>query len=1366
MASSRDKKQLLKKLVPLNLLPEEDLEQLLKHARFEELKKGQYLFRQGDTEYLNVYLLSGKVALLLDGKEVDTVVAGSNTARFPIAHQIPRKNSARALSPTEYVLIDNRRLSDLLAKAGNEEYHVTEFDGESGGDDWMTQLLQSRVFQQIPASNIQSVMMRMEEVEAKKHQEIIKQGGEGDYFYLIHRGHCSVTRQDKDADPVEVGELGPGDSFGEEALLSDSPRSCSVTMMTDGVLLRLSKEDFIEFVKRPLAKSLSYEDASARVRAGAKWLDVRPLEVYERGHIPGSINLPVNTIRYQASSLAPDQFYVAYCDTGQYSATAAFLLINLGFEVAVLGGGLSAAPADVVEKESGAKVITLHPEDEVIESESFEREDRDAKKLAKAEVQIQGLAQKLKKLEGEKKASEAQWLSELKELKHSLESSQQALEGSENQRKSEQETLLQLRKDTELLKQELEQARSEAREQGQKLETLETERNVLQQKQSELSAELERLRSGDSEKDTRYQSAVNEIQARSRQLEEAQKQQQDLQQEQTKLKVELEQKQEAIASADRERAELQRKLEELTGALEQQKSGEADEDNRQLHALQQERSRLSAELKQQREELDASKQEREELLTKLNELEQENAGKLQTAQSEREVLQQEKSRLVAELEKLREAASSVDREKAGQQSALAEARERVKSLEEERERLAKTLASLQQEGSNQAKLAGEFQSLKQALAETARNRDEVGSRVAELQKANEQLASDIQSRDRALEDAAQREATSEARIQQLNQEIEGLRGRIEKTSAEDRSGELEGRNKELEAELHSLTAALEEADRSHEREQRRVLELEEQSSRQSEELSSLKRELLEAEGRMRELQGQHEDLRSRSEKESAQRQGGEADAEEMEALRAELELVRTQAEEELYALKAQLEEARAGSQQTHTVKEADRQELVELQRSLEKRKQELARADIERRHLEDAVEDRDSQIDQLRLELEQVHAEAEARESNLREADEARAQVEEALYDLQHQLEEITVYGNFPENFVQGPPSSERFSRKEKRRERTPMSRSKLLLLGFVALFGLLEGVAIYSGKGELISLMIEGGKGIFATRQVEDTPVVAVERAPSEGTSSSGREISATEASREGQTVGKTTLVAGTVLRDVGEGPVMLKISGGEFTMGSDRDQLQVNEQPTHKVVVNDFAISREEITFEEYDRFARATGRRLPDDNGWGRGDRPVIYVDWDDAVAYTEWLSKRTGKRYRLPTEAEWEYVARGGSDDLFWWGYKIGKGNAACFECGSEWDSKSTAPVGSFKPNAFGVHDTAGNVREWVEDCYHPNYVDAPADGGAWVESGCRERVARGGAFNKPGESMRSTWRGRFDADTRLPTVGFRVVRELN
>jgi formylglycine-generating enzyme required for sulfatase activity len=171
------------------------------------------------------------------------------------------------------------------------------------------------------------------------------------------------------------------------------------------------------------------------------------------------------------------------------------------------------------------------------------------------------------------------------------------------------------------------------------------------------------------------------------------------------------------------------------------------------------------------------------------------------------------------------------------------------------------------------------------------------------------------------------------------------------------------------------------------------------------------------------------------------------------------------------------------------------------------------------------------------------------------------------------------------------------------------------------------------------------------------------------------------------------------------------------------------------------------------------------VPSDLGWGKGSRPVINVSWDDASAYVEWLSNETGKNYRLPTEAEWEYAAAAGTDTLFWWGNQLGENSANCFNCGSNWDARSTAPVGAFDANPFGVHNTAGNVMEWVADCYHDNYDNAPNDGSAWVDLGCRERVVRGGAFNKPGESLRTSRRARHDADTKLFVLGFRVARDV-
>ncbi|MEA2079679.1 MAG: SUMF1/EgtB/PvdO family nonheme iron enzyme, partial [Pseudomonadota bacterium] len=180
--------------------------------------------------------------------------------------------------------------------------------------------------------------------------------------------------------------------------------------------------------------------------------------------------------------------------------------------------------------------------------------------------------------------------------------------------------------------------------------------------------------------------------------------------------------------------------------------------------------------------------------------------------------------------------------------------------------------------------------------------------------------------------------------------------------------------------------------------------------------------------------------------------------------------------------------------------------------------------------------------------------------------------------------------------------------------------------------------------------------------------------------------------------------------------------------------------------------------------DRFAQASGRSKPNSAGWGRGIRPVINVSWQDAVAYTRWLSEQTGSRYRLPTEAEWEFAARSGSDKRFWWGHKVGEANANCFDCGSEWSGSKTAPVGSFEASAFAVHDMAGNVMEWVQDCYRSGYTDAPQDGSAVEISDCKERVVRGGGYDSPADLLRSTRRDQRSPKARLDNLGFRVVRE--
>jgi formylglycine-generating enzyme required for sulfatase activity len=194
--------------------------------------------------------------------------------------------------------------------------------------------------------------------------------------------------------------------------------------------------------------------------------------------------------------------------------------------------------------------------------------------------------------------------------------------------------------------------------------------------------------------------------------------------------------------------------------------------------------------------------------------------------------------------------------------------------------------------------------------------------------------------------------------------------------------------------------------------------------------------------------------------------------------------------------------------------------------------------------------------------------------------------------------------------------------------------------------------------------------------------------------------------------------------------------------------------------------------VTFAEYDRFAEATGREKPDDEGWGRGRRPVINVSWEDARDYAQWLAEQTDRPYRLPSEAEWEYAARAGTRTAYWWGGELresGTVRANCDGCGSAWDNRRTAPVGSFAANPFGLHDSAGNVWEWVEDCWHDNYEGAPSDGSAWQEakkSGeCALRVLRSGAWNFVPERLRSAFRDGFVVINRVNGFGFRLAQDL-
>jgi formylglycine-generating enzyme required for sulfatase activity len=218
--------------------------------------------------------------------------------------------------------------------------------------------------------------------------------------------------------------------------------------------------------------------------------------------------------------------------------------------------------------------------------------------------------------------------------------------------------------------------------------------------------------------------------------------------------------------------------------------------------------------------------------------------------------------------------------------------------------------------------------------------------------------------------------------------------------------------------------------------------------------------------------------------------------------------------------------------------------------------------------------------------------------------------------------------------------------------------------------------------------------------------------------------------------------------LKDGSLGPKMAQLPSAIARMG---DNLE------HSVPISQFAMGVHEVTFAEYDKFAEATGRSKPSDRGWGRGNRPVINVSWHDATAYTDWLSEQTGHEYRLPTEAQWEYAARAGTETKYWWGNEVGSNNANCSNCGDNY--QYTAPVGSFAANPFGLYDTAGNVREWTCSQYEGSYNGQEQ---RYAKGGGRF-VLRGGAWGSLASGTRSANRSNDGPTNRSYSYGFRPAR---
>jgi CRP-like cAMP-binding protein len=337
--------QLLKTLAPLDGLKRDNLAALAKKVTVRKMSAGRALFKEGDTDRRTIWLVSGMLEISEASRTVAMIRGGTRESRTPLYPQIPRRVTARATEEISYLSIDSELLDVMITWDQTGTYEVSELQSQlagTDGDDWMTTLLQTKAFHRIPPANIQAIFMRLERVPCKTGEVVIKQGDEGDFFYVIVSGKCIVTRETPlNRDGIKLAELGVGDTFGEEALIAEAKRNATVTMMTDGVLMRLNKQDFRELMNEPLLQWVSNDQAREIIAKGGRWLDVRLPSEHQNLSIEGSLNIPLYFIRLKLSALDRNIPYVVYCDTGRRSSAAAYILVERGFDAYVLTGGLT-----------------------------------------------------------------------------------------------------------------------------------------------------------------------------------------------------------------------------------------------------------------------------------------------------------------------------------------------------------------------------------------------------------------------------------------------------------------------------------------------------------------------------------------------------------------------------------------------------------------------------------------------------------------------------------------------------------------------------------------------------------------------------------------------------------------------------------------------------------------------------------------------------------------------------------------------------------------------------------------------------------------------------------------------------------------
>ena len=368
----------LKTLEPLGSLSVDKLEELANKSQVEELPPGRVIFRQGEKDSRCIYLLSGQLELQVTGNpRTETLKAKTAETRYPVAQEWPRPSTCRSKTNTVLLYIDSNLLEILLNDDPSGRYEVSEIGVEEDSEsDWMLRFLQSPAFLRLPTDNIQKLLMKLEEVPVKAGQAIVNQGDSDDWYYIVKHGRCSVARRPAPkAEEVRLAVLGPGDGFGEEALITHGKRNATVTAKEDGILMRLNKTDFHQLLVEPMLVYIDHNSMMEKVKAGAALIDVRTNKEFNDNGIKGALNIPLSMLRVKAKDLNATREHIVYCNDANLSSAAAFLLAQQSLQVYVLHGGLngqqkafSPASSEITPKPSAPPMLTQPVSPPVLET--------------------------------------------------------------------------------------------------------------------------------------------------------------------------------------------------------------------------------------------------------------------------------------------------------------------------------------------------------------------------------------------------------------------------------------------------------------------------------------------------------------------------------------------------------------------------------------------------------------------------------------------------------------------------------------------------------------------------------------------------------------------------------------------------------------------------------------------------------------------------------------------------------------------------------------------------------------------------------------------------------------------------------------